>query len=504
MQSVFQVRWDREYCRSVQSLGFLCLCLVLAGCNLLNPAGQQEDQATGELRLSFTAAKLYPARTIEPEVDLTLARYEIFGSGPNEAAFEESQDPGGGLFKIGLTPGRWRIQVDGKNKDGLRIGTGEVVADIRAGVVSRQAVSIHPLEGTGRLEVRISWPDSILADPMVRGSVESSDGQTGSLDFVLAEDLLSAACVDTLAAGYYKVSLHLTDAGVPVWGAVDAARVATGYLSAVSYPLVAEVDRSTFQIVLAEAMEAPIDVTLSGARNVLAAGESMTVIAEPGEPVERYEWYLQGEPIEGATDASITLGESLSGGLYRLDVLVTRGMVMSSENVVFEVIDPGAGGSAAGPLVINEIMIKPDSITDSDGEWIEVANIGTTAVNLKDWIVKDEDSDTHTIRDSLVIPVGGFVVLAANANMALNDNVPVDYEYSGILLANGGDEILLVSPTGELVDVVRWGGAYDFPIEPGASIALIDPLLDNRRSKNWKASTVYYGQWNMGTPGTEN
>jgi len=488
----------------MQSLGLLCLCFVLAGCNLLNPAGQQEDQATGELRLSFTAAKLYPARTIEPEVDLTLARYEIFGSGPNEAAFEESQDPGGGLFKIGLTPGRWSIQVDGKNQDGLRIGTGEVIADIRPGVVSRQVVIIHPLEGTGRLEVRISWPDSILADPMVRGSVESSDGQTGSLDFVLAEDLLSAACVDTLAAGYYKVSLQLTDAGVPVWGAVDAARVATGYLSAVSYPLVAEVNRSAFRIVLAEAMEAPIDVTLSGARDVLAAGESMTVIAEPGEPVERYEWYLQGEPIEGASDAFITLGESLSGGLYRLDVLVIKGAVMSSGYVVFEVIDPGAGGSAAGPLVIHEIMIDPKSVKEGDGEWMEVANVGTTAVNLQGWVIKDEGSDAHTIQDSLVIPEGGYVVLGANADTAANDNVPVDYEYSGVRLGNPGDEVLLVSPTGELVDVVRWGGAYDFPIASGASIALIDPLLDNRRSKNWKASTAYYGQWNMGTPGREN
>lgn len=504
MKTVIQVKQGRQLYRSIRSFGLILLCLMLAGCNLLDPSDERVEPATGELQLSFTTAKLFPARIIEPPIDLTLDRYEIFGSGPNEAAFEESQEPGSGIFKIGLTPGRWTIQVDGKNQAGQRIGAGEVVLDIQPGVVHRQEVIIHPLEGSGQLEIRIAWPDSILADPLVRGSIESSDDQTSSLDFVLAGDLLSAVCVDTLAAGYYKISLQLTDAGVPVWGAVEAARVVAGYPSATSYTLVAEVNRSAFRIVLADGMESPIDITLSGAKKVLAAGETMTVIAEAGEPVEHYEWYLQGERIAGASAAAITLGESLSGGIYRLDVLVTKGAVMSSDGVDFEVIDPGSGSIAIGPLVINEIMIKPDSVADSDGEWMEVANIGTTAVNMKDWIIKDEDSNTHTIRNSLLIPAGGFVVLGANADSALNDQVPVDYEYSGITLANGDDELLLVSPTGELVDAVRWGGAYDFPIESGKSIALINPALDNRRSKNWQAATKKYGRWNKGTPGTEN
>lgn len=489
----------------VKLIFVICCCLTITACDLLNPVRHEKNSEPGELRLSFSAAKLYPAKTILPAIDMSLATYEIFGSGPNEAAFEESAIPEGSVVKVGLEPGQWEIQVTGRNKDGTRIGVGELTTNILPGEVATETVLIHPLEGTGTLEIQISWPDSVLSDPQVEGMIESSDGTKHDLAFPLSADGLSAFSRDTLSAGYYKLTVQLTDADVPIWGALDAVRIFAGYPSTTSYPLVEGIGRSGFRIILVDAMEDPIDVTLTGVEDVITVGNNMTVIADPGEPVESYQWYLQGEPIEEATANTITLGENLSSGTYRLDVLVTKGEVFSSQHATFRVIDPNAAGSSIGPLVINEIMIDPDSIAERDGEWVEIVNIGSTAVDLMGWTLKDEGSNRHTISAPLVLPAGGYVVLGENADIEANDNLPLDYEYGNdIGLTNNGDAILLYSPEGELVDAVRWGGGYNFPIESGKSIALINPLLDNRRSVNWEASTTLYGEKNMGTPGQPN
>jgi hypothetical protein len=36
----------------------------------------------------------------------------------------------------------------------------------------------------------------------------------------------------------------------------------------------------------------------------------------------------------------------------------------------------------AGQIVINEVMADPSAVLDADGEWLELHNRGTTAVNI--------------------------------------------------------------------------------------------------------------------------
>ena len=42
----------------------------------------------------------------------------------------------------------------------------------------------------------------------------------------------------------------------------------------------------------------------------------------------------------------------------------------------------------SGLLIINEIMQNPSAVSDSDGEWFEVLNIGDVSLNLNGWTIK--------------------------------------------------------------------------------------------------------------------
>lgn len=159
---------------------------------------------------------------------------------------------------------------------------------------------------------------------------------------------------------------------------------------------------------------------------------------------------------------------------------------------------------AGGSVVINEIMYNPSSITDTNGEWIELHNPGTAAVNINGWEIAD-NAGAHTITNNgdLIIPPGGYVVLGRNADAGTNGGVTVDYEYSGIFLGNGGDVITISDGFGNAIDVVNYGVA-GFPNADGASLNLDDPTADNSMAANWCLSTSLCCGGDSGTPGLAN
>ena len=155
-------------------------------------------------------------------------------------------------------------------------------------------------------------------------------------------------------------------------------------------------------------------------------------------------------------------------------------------------------------LVINEIMQDPNAVSDSNGEWFEIVNIGSTEVNLNGWTIKDNGTNSHLISCSVIVPIDGFVVLGRNSDSLSNGGVSIDYEYSGIALTNDDDELILISPDGDTADYVAWDGGPNFPNPTGASMALLDPSLDNSIGSNWVESTMPYGAGDYGTPGSQN
>jgi MYXO-CTERM domain-containing protein len=144
----------------------------------------------------------------------------------------------------------------------------------------------------------------------------------------------------------------------------------------------------------------------------------------------------------------------------------------------------GVAGSAAsieppnaaqGPLFISEVMVDPLGNEPRD-EWIELWNGGH--------VVSDEESLASSIAGNegafafpagMVIAAQSTLVVANSADSfwaamgsacdaelrATDASVP-DLSVDGrgtsqLNLANGGDELLLVGPSGDVVDAVSWG-----------------------------------------------
>ena len=147
-------------------------------------------------------------------------------------------------------------------------------------------------------------------------------------------------------------------------------------------------------------------------------------------------------------------------------------------------------------VTINEIMNNPSSVQDSEGEWFELFYNGDFAIDLNGWTIKDNGSDSHVISSSLIINPGEYLVLSNNNNY--------DYQYDGITLGNGGDEIILIDPNGTTSDSVAYDGGPEFPDLSGASMALVDYNSDNSIGSSWQASTTVFGDGDLGTPGLPN
>lgn len=158
------------------------------------------------------------------------------------------------------------------------------------------------------------------------------------------------------------------------------------------------------------------------------------------------------------------------------------------------------------PLVINEIMQNPSAVPDTDGEWFEIFNPDTNAVDVNGWTISDNDTDSHTIVNGgpLEVPAGGFLVLGVEGDEITNGGVMVDYVYSNITLANTSDELVLKNASAQEVDRVEWDDGVFFPDPTGASMALADPAANNNHGPNWCISTSVFGDGDLGTPGAVN
>ncbi len=170
---------------------------------------------------------------------------------------------------------------------------------------------------------------------------------------------------------------------------------------------------------------------------------------------------------------------------------------------------PGTNNAALliRPVVINEIMYNPIS-HDSDDEFIELHNRGTTPANVGGWRIVGGIS--HTLPPNTAIPPNGYLVVARDAARLISRNPTLNGantvgNFDGSL-ANSGERIALAMPDPVfttnnntvitnynyiLVDEVtyrdggRWGQWSD---AGGSSLELIDARSDNRLAGNWADS----------------
>ena len=153
-------------------------------------------------------------------------------------------------------------------------------------------------------------------------------------------------------------------------------------------------------------------------------------------------------------------------------------------------------------IVISEIMVNPESVSDSYGEWFEIVNVSSNQIDLIGWTIKDGQDNQHIINNSennLWILPGEYLVLARNNNLSSNGGVVANYTYSGISLSNSEDAVILINDQGAIVDQVEYNG--NWPFASGVSMELHDETSQNNDMINWFAAVNIYGDGDFGTPG---
>lgn len=165
-----------------------------------------------------------------------------------------------------------------------------------------------------------------------------------------------------------------------------------------------------------------------------------------------------------------------------------------------------------GAVVVTEVMKDPTTVSDTQGEWIEVLNASPGYVDLEGWTLADLGSNSHVIDtggQGLVLAPGQRMVLGAQDDPTLNGGVVVDYRYAGFTLSNGADEVVLVDAQGAVVDLVAYDDGVLWPDTPGAALSLHpgkQTTALNDDPSSWCDASVPIGAGNpdLGTPGVVN
>ena len=121
-------------------------------------------------------------------------------------------------------------------------------------------------------------------------------------------------------------------------------------------------------------------------------------------------------------------------------------------------------------LLITEVLPIPRAVNDDDGEWVEIANPGPAAVNLRHWRLLDGYGEQHVIFADVWVPSGGYIVLARNGNLAVNGGVRPAYVYADLDLTNTQGQVILATPDDDPIDAVAWGGDSGLVSHAGASL----------------------------------
>jgi len=141
-------------------------------------------------------------------------------------------------------------------------------------------------------------------------------------------------------------------------------------------------------------------------------------------------------------------------------------------------------------------MYHPSSDVRED-EYIEILNLGGTAVDLSDWCL---DGVVFCFAPGTMIGSGQRLVLAADAAQLLTTyTVVADGEYT-LQLDDNGERVALIDNLLVVQDEVFFDDGGQWPVTPdglGPSLEVIDPSLDNSTPRNWRASLA-------ATPGAVN
>ena len=155
-----------------------------------------------------------------------------------------------------------------------------------------------------------------------------------------------------------------------------------------------------------------------------------------------------------------------------------------------------APGAPAAPdhewrIVITEIMYDPASMEDKNQtEWVEIANVGSESVDIKNWRLDDEDKQDWAPFSCTIEP-GGVVVLI-NGDQVSESDFRTAWDGVTSEMPTPGSES---KPKYQVIPV-KWGSIANSPDEKNEVLQLLDEHDDIMCEVNIQCS----GEWPSNRP----
>lgn len=129
-------------------------------------------------------------------------------------------------------------------------------------------------------------------------------------------------------------------------------------------------------------------------------------------------------------------------------------------------------------LLITEVHPSAKAVAELAGEWFEIHNPGSEAINLQFWSITNNANVEHVIALEVWVAPGSYIVLGNAANPAQNGGVSPAYLYPPFSLGNESEILSLRNPEGEIVDQVAWGEGTSLTVPSGVSLERSAPQAD--------------------------
>jgi hypothetical protein len=223
-------------------------------------------------------------------------------------------------------------------------------------------------------------------------------------------------------------------------------------------------------------------------------------------------------PLAGVlVTVGVRSGNTGAGGTYVISGVPEGPVSVSVSGLPASCADPGPQGAQVvagqvtvvnfavtctepGSIIFNEIMPDPTSVADANGEWIELYNGTSQAIDLSGWVITNDFGEQCTLTGQ--VGAGGYFVAARNTDPLQNGGV-FGATACNVQLSNSTSfALVLLTPGGSVVDLVGFGSSTAgraWNLDPDSRTA-----GDNDSLANWCLSLVLYNSIDTGTPGTAN
>jgi endonuclease/exonuclease/phosphatase family metal-dependent hydrolase len=170
-------------------------------------------------------------------------------------------------------------------------------------------------------------------------------------------------------------------------------------------------------------------------------GSSWTVLsASTAASAGSYSWTV---PNTASTAAKVRVSDA------------SNSAVTDSSDGAFTITTSGGGGGT-GPVFINEVMINEPG-SDVNGEFVELVNPGSAAVDLSGWTVSDATALRHTFAAGTSLAAGKAIVVFGGASAIPTGINAVAASTGSLNLSNSSETVTVKNSAGTAVDTATFG-----------------------------------------------